>query len=82
MSLLPNGAGEFTRADYEEFLQKEYVQADWYIGQFLHFLDEDWTILIVSVHALLAPKFGSRMLGDTVGINVRIMQQLGLTASS
>lgn len=80
LSLLPNGAGEFSRADYEAFLEKEYIQADWYIGQFLHFLDEGWTILIVSDHALLAPKFGSRMLGDTVGINVRIMQELGLTA--
>ena len=72
--------GKLTAEDNHKFMEDIYVQADEYIGKFLHFLDEGWDILVFSDHAQLAPTHGNRQMGDMVGINVRVMQELGLTA--
>ena len=64
---------------YEKFMEDLYVQADYYLGQFLHFLDEGWTIMIFSDHAQVASTYGQRFLGDASGVNLRIMQELGFT---
>ncbi len=56
-----------------------YVQTDYYLGQFLHLLDEDWTILIFSDHAQVAPKHDLQFFGDPSGVNVRVMEELGFT---
>ena len=42
----------------------------------MHFLDEGWTLMVVSDHAQVCPKYGLRGLGDT-GMNVQIMEELG-----
>ena len=55
-----------------------YQQTDYYLGKFLHFLDEGWTLMVVSDHAQVCPKYGLRGLGDT-GMNVQIMEELGYT---
>ncbi len=36
---------------YQELMQQCYVDTDKYIGSFLHFLDEGWTLFLVSDHA-------------------------------
>lgn len=66
-------------ADYQKAIEKIYVQTDEYIGEFLHLLDQGWTILIVSDHGLItgleveyAP-----LLGDAFGTNVKLLQELG-----
>ena len=64
---------------YEKFMEDIYVQTDYYLGQFLHLLDEDWTILIFSDHAQVAPKHDLQFLGDPSGVNVRVMEELGFT---
>lgn len=64
---------------YEKFMEDIYVQTDYYLGKFLHFLDEGWTIMIFSDHAQVAPKHDLHFLGDPAGVNVRVMQELGFT---
>ena len=64
---------------YEKFMEDIYVQTDYYLGEYLHLLDEDWTILIFSDHAQVAPKHDLQFLGDPSGVNVRVMEELGFT---
>jgi predicted AlkP superfamily phosphohydrolase/phosphomutase len=66
--------------DYLEFVEDIYLQADRYLGEFVHYLDEGWTILIISDHALLCTANKPPLLGDSNGVNVRIMEELGFTA--
>ena len=80
LTFIPDGTEKTSAQDYLAFSKQIYQQTDAYIGQFLHFLDEGWTILVVSDHALISPKYGARMLGDSTGVNVRIMEELGLCA--
>ena len=57
-----------------------YIQADYYLGKFLHLLDEGWTIAIFSDHGLVASKYPMPFLGEVPAVNVRVMQELGFTA--
>lgn len=74
----PNSESPLGEADYAEILEKIYMQTDKYIGEFLHLLDEDWTVYLVSDHAIVCPEHGQRLLGD-FGLNVPIMRELGFT---
>lgn len=64
---------------YQEMVEQIYIQTDYYIGKFLHLLDEGWTLLLVSDHAQVCPEHGSTYLGDLLGVNTIIMEQLGFT---
>ena len=73
---------EFNRLpheDYEKFMADVYVQTDYYLGKFIHLLDEDWTIMIFSDHAQVAPKHDIHLIGDPAGVNLRVMEELGYT---
>lgn len=65
---------------YDGLLQKVYMQADRYIGRFIHLLDEGWTIAVVSDHGQVCPEHEPKLMGDGTGINIRFMEELGLTA--
>ena len=75
---MKKGRPNCSPAEYENIMQTVYKQADRYIGKFLHFIDEGWTILLVSDHAQVCPTWGIRGLGDT-GLNISIMEELGYT---
>ena len=65
---------------YEKFMEDIYVQTDYYLGKFLHFLDEGWTIMIFSDHGLLTPEEEEKpLIGDAFGCNVKVMEELGFT---
>ena len=65
---------------YQEAIEWAYKFTDMYVGQFLHYLDEGWNILIVSDHGLLVPpEEDIPLLGDGFGCNVRLMEKLGYT---
>lgn len=65
---------------YEEAIEWTYRCTDTYIGSFLHYLDEGWTILIISDHGLLVPPEDDiPLLGDGFGCNIRVMEELGYT---
>jgi Uncharacterized conserved protein len=70
---------KLTEADYAEFLEDVYIQTDNYIGEFLHLLNEGWTVFLVSDHALICPEYDPPLIGDVAGVNVGLMRELGLT---
>ena len=69
--------------DYEKYLhaiEMVYEQTDRYLGEFLHFLDEGWTMFIVSDHGLIiTEEEHPPMIGDAFGCNIRVMEELGYT---
>lgn len=77
--LKDKGESRLPEKAYQGFMENIYRQADDYIGRFLHLLDEDWTILLLSDHALVCPANIPPMIGDGSGVNVRVMQELGYT---
>lgn len=67
-------------SDFRKFMEDVYIQADYYVGKFIHLLDEGWALTLMSDHAQVCPKHDFPLIGDIVGVNVRVMQELGLTA--
>lgn len=65
---------------YQEAIKEVYLQTDRYLGEFLHYLDEGWTVMIFSDHGLLTPEEEEKpLIGDAFGCNVMVMQELGFT---
>lgn len=64
---------------YEKFMEDIYIQTDYYLGKFLHLLDEGWHIEIFSDHAQVAPAHDIPFLGDLGGVNIGVMKELGYT---
>lgn len=64
---------------YQERVTAIYEQTDYYIGKFMDLLDDGWTIMLVSDHAQVCPQHEPTWLGDLLGVNVRIMEELGFT---
>ncbi|GAA3606354.1 alkaline phosphatase family protein [Secundilactobacillus similis DSM 23365 = JCM 2765] len=64
---------------YQGFIERVFQQTDDYIGRFLHFLDEGYTIFVVSDHGLLVGENVPPILGEYGGLNVSVMEQLGYT---
>ena len=46
---------------------------------FLKYLDQDWTIFIVSDHAQVCSTHDFLLMGEILGISVGLMEELGLT---
>lgn len=61
----------------QKWLEDLYIQTDNYLGQFLHYLDEGWTICIMSDHGQVAPKHDIPLLMDLNGVVTPIMEELG-----
>ena len=64
---------------YQKAIEEVYLQTDRYLGRFLHYLDEGWTITIFSDHGLLTPEEEKPLIGDAFGCNVGVMSELGFT---
>lgn len=64
----------------KKWIKNVYIQTDYYLGKFLHFLDEGWTILIISDHSLVAPKHDVPLFTDVnASVVSPIMEELGYT---
>jgi len=75
-----NMVDDIPQSAYLQRLIDVYEQTDRYLGTFLHFLDEGWTIIVTSDHAQVATKyFKYPHLGSVTGWSLRIMQELGYT---
>ena len=58
-----------------------YQACDEYIGEFLHLLDEGWTILLFSDHGLVSRKGDfDPLIGDNYNVNAGVLADLGYTA--
>jgi len=64
---------------YHKLIERFYEQTDRYLGRFLHYLDEDFTIFIVSDHGLLVGENVPPILGEYGGVNIKVMEELGYT---
>ncbi len=62
-----------------ELLENVYEQTDEYIGQYLDLLDDGWTIMIVSDHGQICGPYEPPLLGDSGGVDVGVMRELGYT---
>ena len=69
--------------DLEVYLQWQkalYDLTDRYLGEFVHFLDEGWTVIVTSDHAQVASSYGKYPhLGSVTGWSLRAMQEFGYT---
>ena len=66
--------------DYQDFVEYVYEQTDRYVGEFLHLLDDDWTIFLFSDHGLMVCEDEETALfGDPYGVNVTLFKELGFT---
>lgn len=63
----------------EKWMEDLYIQTDYYLGKFLHFLDEGWTIMIFSDHAQVAPAHSIPFLIESGQVSIPIMEELGYT---
>lgn len=67
--------------DFMAIMERCYVDTDDYIGQFLHLIDEGWTVVVTSDHGLVdAREDMPPALGDPFGVNTRAMVEMGYTA--
>ena len=72
--------GKEEEEGYQAAIEEVYKQTDRYLGEFLHYLDEDWTVMIFSDHGLLIPEEEEKpLIGDAFGCNVGVMKELGFT---
>ena len=66
---------------YQDAILEVYRQTDRYLGQFLHLLDKDWSVFIMSDHGLMVmEEEHPPLIGDAFGCNVRVLEELGFTA--
>jgi len=75
-----NGYKNLPTEDYEEFLRNISRQSDYYIGRFLHLIDEGWTILLVSDHGLTSNLTDERSKMVTSGVEGNLFVKWGFTA--
>ena len=65
---------------YPGFMERLYRDTDRYLGEFLPYLDQGYTIFIVSDHGGIIPEEERPpLLGDPMGVNAKIMHELGYT---
>ncbi len=79
VKFLKNGHNNLPAERYQQLFKEVYMQTDDYIGRFMHLLDENWTIVIVSDHGQVCPEHEVQLMGDPSGVNVGIMRELGFT---
>jgi len=71
-------APEVSYEDYKRWQEELYVATDNYLGSFLHYLDEGWTIIITSDHAQIASTYMKPVgIGDITGWNCQYFEQWG-----
>lgn len=66
-------------SDHEEFFINICKQNDYYIGRFLHLLDEGWTVFLVSDHGLVTSEIGMSPYLPQIFIDASFMREWGYT---
>lgn len=64
---------------YEKAFEDIYKQTDYFIGQFVHLIDEGWSVIVCSDHGQVASKYMPPLIGDMLGLNIGLMKELGYT---
>lgn len=69
----------YDESEVVKFAEATYKVTDDYIGTFMHLIDEGWTILIFSDHALISAEEEAVVLGDNTGVCVEPFKGWGYT---
>lgn len=77
--LYDKGYNKFSVETYQQWLKELYQQTDRYLGNFLRYLDEGWSIVILSDHGLSCGNHSPLGIGCMSGVNIEIMEKLGYT---
>ena len=64
---------------YQSFIEEVYTQTDNYLGEFLEYLNDGWTVFIVSDHGLIVGENIPPDIGEYGGLNLGVMCELGYT---
>ena len=72
-------SGPLSTEYYLDYLRDVSKQNDYYIGRFLHLLDEGWTIILTSDHGLTVNRYEQSPLAGTA-IDTTTMLKWGFTA--
>ncbi|MEE0206913.1 MAG: alkaline phosphatase family protein [Peptococcaceae bacterium] len=71
--------GAENEKEYQRLIDKVYEDTDAYIGEFMHLLDEGWTIFILSDHGEQIHYKKVARLGTAQGVSAGVMKELGWT---
>lgn len=63
---------------YQKAFEYIYEQTDRYIGRFVKYIDEGWTVVVVSDHGLICEENETPILAEGA-VNVPVMKELGYT---
>ena len=70
---------KISEAQATEYAEATYKVTDDYLGSFLHLIDEGWTIILFSDHALVCPEAEAHVIGENCGVCVDPFRAMGYT---
>lgn len=70
---------KYDEEEVVKFAEATYKVTDDYIGSFMDLIDEGWTIMIFSDHALISAEEEAVALGDNTGVCLEPLHSLGYT---
>jgi hypothetical protein len=70
---------KISEAQAIEYAEATYKVTDDYLGSFLHLIDEGWTIILFSDHALICPEAEAHVIGESCGICADPFRSMGYT---
>lgn len=75
------GMTELEQPTILQWQEELYTMTDNYLGAFLHYLDEGWTIIVTSDHAQVSPEHGFYTpLGCIIGYTIQLFKEWGYLA--
>ena len=63
---------------YQGFIERVYIQTDTYLGNFLQYLDQGWSVIITSDHGLITEENHLPVLSEGC-VSIPVMKELGYT---
>jgi len=69
----------YSEEEVLKFAEATYQLTDDYIGEFLPYLDEGWTIVVFSDHAQICAEETPHVIGENCGVNVDPLRKFGYT---
>ncbi len=69
----------YDESEVVKFAEATYKVTDDYIGSFMHLIDEGWTIMVFSDHALVCAEEEGVAVGDNTGVCIEPLRSMGYT---
>jgi len=69
----------YDESEIVKYAEATYKVTDDYLGSFMHLIDEGWTIILFSDHALVCSEEKIHVIGENSGINADPLRGMGYT---